>query len=129
MKIEHVAFNVSDPVVAARWYVEHLGFQVKRRLEESPFTHFLADDGGGVMVELYCNPRAPVPDYAGQDPLVLHLALISDDVVADRRRLLAAGATAVGEIEHLDNGDVLAMLRDPWGLAIQLVNRHDPMIR
>jgi hypothetical protein len=27
-----------------------------------------------------------------------------------------------------DNGDELAMLRDPWGFAIQLVKRHTPML-
>ncbi len=129
MKIEHVAFNVSDPGAVARWYVERLGFVVTRQLVESPFTHFLADDGGGVMVELYHNPRAAVPAYAEQDPMILHLALVSDDVAADRQRLLAAGATAIGEVEHLENGDVLAMLRDPWGLALQLASRHEPMIR
>ena len=31
MRIEHVAFNVPDPLAMARWYVEHLGFEVKRR--------------------------------------------------------------------------------------------------
>ena len=32
MRVEHVAFNVEDPLAMARWYVDHLGFQVKRRV-------------------------------------------------------------------------------------------------
>lgn len=128
MKIEHFAINVQDPAAAAQWYIEHLGFTLKRRLDESPFTHFLADDGGSVMFEIYNNPAAPVPDYAATDPLILHLALVSKDIDADRTRLLAAGATAEGEPKPLENGDVLAMLRDPWGFAVQLVKRGQAMI-
>ena len=48
MKIEHVAFNVSDPVLIARWYVEHLGMKVRRRIVEPPYMHFLTDDSGTV---------------------------------------------------------------------------------
>ena len=36
MKIEHVALNVEDLLSLARWYVEHLGFTVKRRAMEEP---------------------------------------------------------------------------------------------
>ena len=43
MKIEHVAFNVPDAVKAAQWYVEHLGMQILRSSNESPYIHFLAD--------------------------------------------------------------------------------------
>ena len=85
MKIEHVAFNVPDPVAAARWYVDHLGFTIKRRFVEPPYGHFLADDSGTVMVELYKRTDAPVPDYPAQHPAVLHLALVSRDVDADVR--------------------------------------------
>ena len=56
MKIEHVALNVSDPIDMARWYVEHLGMVIKRRVTESPWAHFLADESGTVMLELYGNP-------------------------------------------------------------------------
>lgn len=128
MKIEHVAFNVEEPVAMGRWYVEHLGFTVKRRLVDPPWTHFLADDSGTVMIEIYGNRDAPVPDYRAGDPRSLHLALVSQDVEADVQRLTAAGATLVGEIDRLSNGDTLAMLRDPWGFAVQLVQRGTPMI-
>jgi glyoxylase I family protein len=128
MKIEHVAFVMQDPAAAAKWYVDNLGFTIKRSMDESPFTHFLADDSGKVMIELYRQPHLRVPDYRDTDPLLLHLALVSDDVEADRQRWMSAGATPIGESTHLDNGDVLAMLRDPWGFAIQLVQRSEPMV-
>jgi glyoxylase I family protein len=128
MKIEHVAFNVPDPVNMARWYVEHLGLSVKRRSIDPPYGHFLADDGGTVMIELYRNAAAPIPDYATQPPAVLHLALVSRDVEADVRRLAAAGGTLVGEIDGLGSGNVLAFVRDPWGVCLQLAQRAQAMI-
>lgn len=128
MKIEHVAYQVPDPVALADWYVEHLGLTVKRSTAGPPFARFLGDDGGAVMVEVYNNPKVPMPDYRAIDPLVLHLAFVTDDVAATRERLIVAGATPVGEAVVADNGDHLAMLRDPWGLAIQLVRRREPML-
>ena len=87
-------------------------------------THFLADANGESMIEIYNNSKAAVPDYRKIDPLILHLAFAADDVRATRTRLLQAGATAEGDVTVADNGDELAMLRDPWGFAIQLVKRR-----
>ena len=128
MKIEHIAFNVDDPLAMGRWYVAHLGFKVKRRTVEPPYGHFLADDSGTVMIEIYGNPQAPIPAYRDMNPSTLHLALVSHDLPNDVKRLTAAGATLVGEIQSLPQGDQIAMLRDPWGMAIQLVHRGTPMI-
>lgn len=128
MKIEHVAFQVADPVAAASWYVDHLGLQVKRAEAALPFGHFLADDGGTVMLEFYCNPAIPVPDYRQADPRLLHVAFAAADVARTHARLLAAGATDEGGVTTNAAGDTLAMVRDPWGLAVQLVQRAQPML-
>ncbi|WP_273022690.1 VOC family protein [Rheinheimera sp.] len=122
MRIEHVAFNVAEPKQMAGWYMQHLGFGLKRALNDTAQTHFLSDDTGVMMIEIYCNPADQVPDYAAMDPLILHLALVSADPVADSARLLAAGASHVTDV-HLADGSHLAMLRDPWGLALQLCRR------
>ena len=128
MKIEHIGYQVSEPVKVAAWYVEHLGFRIMRQMDHSPWAHFLADDSGQVMIEIYSNPNAPMPDYASMDPLVLHLAFVAEDVEGERRRLLGAWATAAGEIEETAAGDRVAMLRDPWGFPIQLCKRGEAMI-
>ena len=128
MKIEHVAFNVEDPLTMARWYVDHLGFTVKRRVMESPWAHFLADDSGTVMIEIYGNPDVPLPDYRAMHPGALHLALISANVEADIARLTEAGGRQEGEIQRTPAGDTLAFVRDPWGFTLQLVQRQEPMI-
>jgi len=127
MKIEHVALNVPNPVQAAAWYVEHLGMRIVKSANESPYIHFLADQSGHSLLEMYNNPAAAVPDYAAMSPLILHIAFAVDDLEATRTRLLAAGATPEGEITHVANGDQLAMLRDPWGVPLQLAKRGRPL--
>jgi catechol 2,3-dioxygenase-like lactoylglutathione lyase family enzyme len=128
MNIEHVGVNYPDPVAAAEWYVKHLGMKIARQSGAPNHARFLADARSQVMVELYCNAKAPVPDYRAINPLVLHLAFFVDDVPGVRQKLLQAGATAEGEAFVSDSGDHLAMLRDPWGFPVQLVKRAKPMI-
>ena len=128
MKIEHLALNVPDPLAMARWYVDHLGLTVKRRFLEAPWGHFLADDSGTVMIEIYGNAKAPALDLPNVAPPALHLAFLSQDIAADVSRLTAEGATLVSGPETAANGDGLAMLRDPWGVCLQLVKRTQSMI-
>jgi catechol 2,3-dioxygenase-like lactoylglutathione lyase family enzyme len=128
MKIEHLAINVVDPLSTSRWYIENLGFTVKRRVMEEPWTHFLADDSGTVMLEIYGNKAHPVLDYASLDVMSLHLALVTNDAESDVKRLETAGAKLEGQIKHLPTGDVMCFLRDPWGFTLQLVQRATPMI-
>jgi uncharacterized glyoxalase superfamily protein PhnB len=128
MNIEHFALQVPDPVAMADWYVKHLGFSVARAGGAPAHAQFLLERSGSVMLEIYRNPRAPVPDYFKHDPLLLHLAFVSDDPGADRDRLVAAGAVIVENLTTSPAGDELAMLRDPWGVAVQLVKRVEPMM-
>jgi glyoxylase I family protein len=127
MNIEHIALNVADPVAAADWYTRHLGMRIVRRPPGDTRTHFIADEQGRVVLEFYHQSKAPVPDYFAMDPMVLHIAFVVTDMTAERTRLLRAGAKAVGEVAMTDGGDQLAMLRDPWGVAVQLVKRATPL--
>ena len=128
IRLEHVALNVAEPVKMARWYVDNLGMRITREGPAPANMRFLADTDGNMMLELYRNPPEIVPDYASMDPLLLHVAFLVDDVDAIREKLLAAGATSAGDVEVTPAGDKIAMLRDPWGLAIQFVHRADPML-
>lgn len=127
MKIEHVAFNVADPVLVADWYVTHLGLRIVRHIPVPTQTHFLADGSGESALEIYCNPPDEVPDYAAMNPLQFHLAFVSESPVDDSARLIAAGASPVNELKFPD-GSHLIMLRDPWGLALQLCKRATPLV-
>ena len=127
MKLEHIALNVIDPGAMALWYVEHLGLTIVRQLEDAPYTHFLADSSGMILLEIYKNPPDQVQLYAKMDPLLLHVAFVSEDPESDKVALLSAGASFVEELSFED-GSHLVMLRDPWGLAIQLCKRAVPML-
>ncbi|MCU0787241.1 MAG: VOC family protein [Verrucomicrobia bacterium] len=126
MKIEHVAINVAAPVAVASWYCKHLGLRVVRHVPQPAQTHFLADSETTIL-EIYCNPPDEIPDYGSMNPLLLHLAFTSADPAADSRRLIAAGAVVVEEA-RLADGSHLIMLRDPWGLALQLCRRARPLL-
>ena len=127
MKLEHFALNVEDPIAMAEWYREHFGLKIVRQMKDSPFTSFLRDDSGTILIEIYKNPSAEVPPYRTMNPLLVHLAFVSEDPTKDKTRLMKEGASLVSD-HHLDDGSHLVMLRDPWGLAIQLCKRGRPMI-
>lgn len=101
---------------------------LKRAHKDRPFVRFLADDAGAVMLEFYNHPKVAVPDYRHQDPLIVHIAFKADDLAATRDRLIAAGATLEADTITTVDGDELVMLRDPWGLPLQLAKRVEPMI-
>jgi glyoxylase I family protein len=127
MKLEHVALLVADPVAVAHWYEEQLGMRTVRSGSPPGNARFLADDEGASILEIYAGAEG-APDYASMDPSRLHVAFTTDDVPGMRARLIAAGATPAGEIAVTAEGDQFAMLRDPWGLALQLARRARPLV-
>jgi catechol 2,3-dioxygenase-like lactoylglutathione lyase family enzyme len=126
---EHLAFNVTNPVAVAKWYCENLGMKIVRKSPPPATTHFIADSTGNMTLELYNNPRGPIPDYDSIHQISMHLAFSVDDPKEIRDRLLAAGAKIADDITAGPTGDQLLTLRDPWGLAIQFVHRASPMLK
>jgi len=126
MDIEHIAFQVADPRAMAAWYVKHLGLRVVFEGGPPACGRFLADGSGHVMLEIYHNPAVPVPEYRSMDTALVHVAFEARDVRLERERLLAAGATPAGDVGPTPDGGEVASLRDPWGLAIQVVRRGTP---
>ena len=127
MKFEHFGINVKDARGMAEWYIRNLGMKAVRSMDKAPFTHFLADESGRVAMEIYTNPAAEIPDYGKLQPLRFHVAFAVPDTAAVKNKLVAAGATFL-EGQRLDDGTDILMLRDPWGLAIQLCRRSTPMV-
>jgi catechol 2,3-dioxygenase-like lactoylglutathione lyase family enzyme len=121
---EHVALNVADKDKAERWYTRYLNMTVARSVPGQK--SFLADPTGRVCLELYSNDSAEKLDFDRYHPLALHLAFHVRDVEAAAEDLLNAGATVEEAMKEV-SGDQMMMLRDPFGLAIQLVHRRNPM--
>ena len=79
--LEHFAINVENPIAMSSWYVEHMELKVVKQNSEPSFMHFLADDSGSIMIEIYKNPVDQVPDYRNMDPLLVHLALYQNHLI------------------------------------------------
>ncbi|MEF8985103.1 MAG: hypothetical protein V5A51_10980, partial [Bacteroidales bacterium] len=63
MMFEHFAINVEKPKQMAKWYVKNLNMEICRSMDESPYTQFLADYTGRLVMEIYANENAEIPDY------------------------------------------------------------------
>ena len=124
---EHLAVNVPDSAALADWYVANLNLRIIRSGPGPLHGRFLADATGRVILETYQNPDAPIPDYQNLNPLTLHLAFVVDNVPATIERLTAANATLAQDPFTTPEGDQIAMLRDPWGLPLQLITRATPL--
>lgn len=127
MKLEHFALNVEDPRAMAKWYVDYMGLTIVKQVEKAPFMTFLADNSGKIMIEIYKNPADQVPPYQEMNPLLIHLAFVSENPEADKIRLQKVGASLVTN-DTFEDGTHLIMMRDPWGLSIQLCKRGIPML-
>lgn len=118
MKLEHVAIDVADPEAFKAWWCKNLGF----RISSNP--GFIMDDTGVMGLEVYRTGETPAaPDYAAMNAMTFHVAFVSDDVKADVDRLVAAGAK-VEQLKLDSPAFHMAILRDPWGVAIQLCRRE-----
>ncbi len=126
-RIEHLAFNVADPVAMADWYIKNLGFIAVHRFGPPAYGQFLADAERRSMLELYHKAEVPLPEFGNIHEMALHLALAVDDVDELHSTLVNAGATPVSGPETIPSGDRMAIVRDPWGIAVQLCCRTDSM--
>ncbi|MCY2928944.1 MAG: VOC family protein [Planctomycetota bacterium] len=128
MSIEHMALQVAQPAEMVHWWCKNLGMKVLRQM--GPEAFFMADEGDRVVLEVYHNPAVGVPEYGAWEAGRFHVAFASDDVKADAARLVGAGGRlegALDEIKPTEAGDVFAIVRDPWGIAVQLVCRAKPL--
>lgn len=128
MHLEHLGLNHPNPVAAAAWYCQHLDMTVARQFGPPQNGRFLADSRGKMMLEFYHNTEVEIPDYGALAPFSFHIAFHVTDVPAVRARLLQAGATPEGEVNTNGDGDKITIVRDPWGICLQFVQRKQPMI-
>ena len=118
MKLEHVAIDVPAPEEFIAWWCEHLGFR-----RSAPNSAFIIDDSGTMGLEVYRTGETPsAPDYKSMNAMTFHVAFVSDDVPADVDRLVKAGAT-LEQLKVENPAFHMAILRDPWGVSIQLCKR------
>ncbi|HMB64854.1 MAG TPA: VOC family protein [Eudoraea sp.] len=125
MVFEHFALNVGHIHEVREWYTAHLGLTIVSEQTDLPWMTFLADSSGRVVMELYHRPDEAITNFKDHHPLTFHVAFVSKDAEKDKRRLMEQGASFVEEIKKED-GSRLVMMRDPWGLPLQLCQRTRP---
>ncbi|MFP4621466.1 MAG: VOC family protein [Bacteroidales bacterium] len=124
MMFEHFAINVDKPKQMAEWYVKNLNMSIAKSMDEAPYTHFLADDTGRLAMEIYSNEKAEVPDYEKVQPLTFHMAFASENAEKMKNKLVEEGATVFEELKP-NEGTHLVMLRDPYGVPLQICQRAE----
>ena len=127
-RFEHLAFNVSDPQAIVRWYTKYLGMKVVRADGPPAYLSFIADSGMNMMLEFQCQGKNPLFDPSSIHHMALHIAFNTPDIVQTQKSLLAAGATLADSMRTIGSGDRVVTLRDPWGFALQFVQRATPML-
>ncbi|RPI70665.1 MAG: VOC family protein [Ignavibacteriales bacterium] len=80
------------------------------------------------MLEIYANPSAKFPDHKNAHPLEFHFAFMVDDPQSFKDKLIEAGAKLEDDLK-LDDGSNLIMLRDPFGVCVQLCKRGKPFMQ
>lgn len=126
MIFEHFAINVKDPGAVKDWYCTNVGLHVVFEMKEPPFMTFLADKTDRVVCELYHKSEVEITDFSKQNHLTFHFAFETANAKADSEVLQKAGASFVEEVNPNED-TILIMLRDPWGLPIQLCQRGKRM--
>ena len=121
---EHFAINVNKPKQMAEWYVKNLNMSITKSMEEAPYTHFLADSTGRLAMEIYSNENAEIPDYQNEHPLTFHMAFASENAEKMKNKLEGEGATVFEELKP-NEGTHLVMLRDPFGVPLQICQRAE----
>jgi glyoxylase I family protein len=122
--IEHIGFVIRNPGPAADWYHAHLGFAVLRKAEDNSVA-FIREPGTGLIFELIGSKDIRPVDADLSHPLQAHIAVKSDDLDADRQRLTDAGATFVMDCKTDDPDARVCILKDPFGLYLQLARRKN----
>jgi predicted enzyme related to lactoylglutathione lyase len=124
MTFEHFALNVVDINGVVNWYCTHLGLTIANQQKVSPFMTFLADSTDRVVIEFYKREDELAEDFSNSHPLTFHVAFVSENAEEDKQRLLKTGASFFEEI-FKEDGSHLVMLRDPWGMPLQLCQRAE----
>ena len=120
--IDHIAIISSDYQKAKDFYVDKLGFKVKREVERKDRDDFIItlEAPNGILIELFIekNPprRVTRPEAAG----LRHLAFRVQDIEESVEKLNKKGIEAEEIRIDPQNGKRMTFFMDPDGLPLEL---------
>ena len=123
--IDHPAIACYDVQRQINWYCNNLGMRVIARGQTAALVGYGEDASGGTMIELMAvkhqgSPPVEVPTHC---PGLRHLALRVKNFDEAKAKLIAAGATFMGEPGAAVGGGRIQSFRDPEGNELQIVER------
>lgn len=127
--IQHIGFNVNNPIEITNWYIQNLDMKLIRTGKAPQYVTFIADSGSNMEIEFYNKEKVDKIDFQKIDVMSFHFAFLTDSINLIESKLIAAGAKLIDKTTETPAGDKVAMLRDPWGMPLQLVQRSIPMIK
>lgn len=119
--VEHTAIASPDPGRLARWYVEHLEFEINFSYDGNYFVK--AQDGSMLEIIPSVGERYP---QAMKDPGIRHLAIWVDDFDAAHERLSSQNVHFLGE-PFTNQGNRLVFFSDGDGNIVHLIWREKPL--
>ena len=120
--IDHIAIISSDYQKAKDFYVDKLGFKVKREVERKDRDDFIItlEAPNGILIELFIekNPprRVTRPEAAG----LRHLAFRVQDIEESVEKLNKKGIETEEIRRDPQNGKRMTFFMDPDGLPLEL---------
>ena len=120
--IHHIAIIASDYDKAKEFYVDKLGFKVKREVERKEREDFIIflDAGDNIEIELFIEKNPPERVTRPEARGLRHLAFKVDDIYKSVEELKKRGIeTEEIRIDPL-NGKHMTFFFDPDGLPLEL---------
>ena len=120
--IDHIAIISSDYQKAKDFYVDKLGFKVKREVERKDRDDFIItlEAPNGILVELFIEKNPPLrvtrPEAAG----LRHLAFRVQDIEESVEKLNKKGIETEEIRIDPQNGKRMTFFMDPDGLPLEL---------
>ena len=120
--IHHIAIIASDYDKAKEFYVDKLGFKVKREVERKEREDFIIflDAGDNIEIELFIEKNPPERVTRSEARGLRHLAFRVDDIYKSVEELTKRGIeTEEIRIDPL-NGKHMTFFFDPDGLPLEI---------
>jgi lactoylglutathione lyase len=121
---DHVHFSVPDPEKAHQWYATKLGGVPGESPDRLTFGGMPWNGKSPLPVQLLW-AKSPDTAKAVSGSAIENIAFSYADLAAKVKDLQAAGVTVLSPVAQLPGGWKRALIEDPWGVQIELLEDRD----